>query len=105
MSVPPDTLAGMPDWHPMLAAVEISPGTWHMVEPAGKRYGTIEIRRTVDGIRYRAVHHAGDGDRLLGWGTSLRLACERVHRAYLSAMSPASGPNEGWPAHPSNPKR
>jgi len=85
----------------MLAAVEVSPDICDMVDPAGKRYGMIEIRRTVDGIRYRAVHHAGDGDRLLGWGTSLRLAGEHVHRACVSAMSPASGPNEGWPAHPS----
>ena len=91
----------MPDWHPILAADEVTPGTWHMVDPSGRRYGVIEIRRTADGIRYRAEYHGGDGAILLGWGTSLRLACARVHRAYLSAMSPASGPNEGWPAHPS----
>lgn len=101
LSVPPDTLAGMPDWHPMLAAVEVSPGRWHMVEPAGRVYGVIELRRTADGLRYRAAHRSDEGDVALGWSTSLRHTCERVHRAYLTAMSPASAPNEGWPAHPS----
>ena len=46
----------------------------------------------VDGlVRYRAEF----GGRLLGWGTSLRGACEQVHHAFVRSH----GPGE-WPGYP-----
>jgi hypothetical protein len=75
------------EWHPILAAVELEPGRWTMVDPAGREYGLIEIRRTPDGIRYHCEHRGEE----IGWATSLKVACERVHYAYIRSHSPASG--------------
>lgn len=74
------------DWHPILAAVEGPPGTWRMIDPRGFDYGLIEIRRVNGGaeVRYKAQHRG----EVIGWSNSLRLACERVHQAYLRAMGP-----------------
>lgn len=79
-------------WHPILAAVERQPGTWDMIDPEGRRYGRIEIRRVADGIRYRAEY---DGE-LLGWASSLRIACEKVHGAFLRAHGPQGGAIAHW---------
>lgn len=77
----------------MLAAVEGLPGTWRMIDPHDREYGRIEIRR-VDGglIAYRAER---DGV-VLGWATSLRLACSKVHRHMLEGLAPGGGPAADW---------
>ena len=75
------------EWHPILAAVEREPGIWDMVDPMGVAYGHVEIRRTSDGLRYRCEHRG----ELIGWATSLRVACLRIHRAYIRAHTPVSG--------------
>jgi hypothetical protein len=82
------------DWHPILAAVEGPTGTWHMVAPDGKQYGTIEIRRIMNGaeVRYRVVRRG----EVIGWATTLRGACERIHRVYLDAHGPRGGPIADW---------
>lgn len=84
------------DWHPILAAVEGPTGVWRMVDPDGKQYGAIEIRRVVNGTqaRYKAMWR---GD-VIGWSTTLREACERVHKAYLAAHGPGGRPMADWGA-------
>lgn len=65
-----------------------------MMDPDGTPYGTVEIRRVQHGaqVRYRAIWR---GD-VLGWSTSLRLACERVHAAYVRTHGPQGGPVARW---------
>lgn len=84
----------MGEWHPIMAAVEGPPGTWRMVDPSGREYGTIEIRRVMNGtqIAYRAMRHG----EVIGWANSLRLACFRLHQAYLASMSPGPGYVADW---------
>lgn len=42
-------------------------------------------------VRYRAEF----GGELLGWGTTLRGACERVHHAFIRSHGPGD-----WPGYP-----
>lgn len=77
------------EWHPILAAIEREPGHWDMVDPMGKTYGHIEVRRTPDGLRYRCEHRG----ELIGWATSLRVGCAQIHQAYIRAHSPGGGPS------------
>lgn len=80
-------------WHPILAAVETSPGRWLMRDPDGRDYGAIELRRIgPDTLRYRAEHRG----ELIGWAATLRTACERVHAAYIAAHGPGGGPVADW---------
>ena len=100
----------MADWHPILAAVEGPTGTWRLVDPQGREYGRVELRRVrtrradaapsaadtasalPDAVpRYRATWQG----ELLGWATTLRHACERVHGAYVRAHGPV--PFAGYP--------
>lgn len=82
------------DWHPIMAAVEGPTGTWRMVAPDGQEYGRIEIRRVMNGeqVMYKATR----GGDVLGWAATLRVACYKVHRAYLDAMAPGGGPKADW---------
>jgi hypothetical protein len=64
-----------PRWHPVLAAREGPVGTWRMIHPSGREYGIVRLVR-VDGVPTYRAKHAGEH---LGYGGSLRLACERVH--------------------------
>ena len=86
----------MESWHPILEADEAPPGTWRMLDGTGKHYGTIEIRRVMNDtdIRYR-VSFRGD---VIGWATSLRLACEQLHKAFLRSHGPGGGPIAAWGA-------
>lgn len=84
----------MPDWHPILCAVEGPTGTWRMVDAQGRAYGHIEIRRIMNGtdVRYKTVYRG----EVIGWATSLRVACERVHGAFVRAHGPGGGPIADW---------
>jgi hypothetical protein len=81
-------------WHPLLEAVEGPTGSWRMLDSMGKQYGSIEIRRVMNGtdIRYRATFRG----EVIGWSTSLRFACEEVHRAFLRSHGPRGGPIAAW---------
>lgn len=81
-------------WNPILAAVEGPTGTWRLVDPSGDEYGVVEIRRVRNGtdVRYKATHRG----EILGWSTTLRLACEQIHRAYLRAHGPGGGAVADW---------
>jgi hypothetical protein len=76
-----------------MAAVEGPTGVWRMVDPDGRQYGQVEIRRVADGTdtRYKAICR---GD-VIGWASTLREACWRVHRAHLDAYGPV--PFAGYP--------
>ncbi|MDF2578480.1 MAG: hypothetical protein K0S49_59 [Microbacterium sp.] len=84
----------MADWHPIMAAVEGPTGVWRMVDPMGLEYGWIELRRVMNGteLRYKAIWR---GD-VLGWSTTLRDACYRVHMAFLAAHGPGGAPAADW---------
>lgn len=84
----------MADWHPIMAAVEGPTGVWRMVDPMGHDYGRVELRRVMNGaeLRYRAIWR---GD-VLGWSTTLREACYRVHMAFLAAHGPSGEPKAEW---------
>ncbi len=77
-------------WHPVLAAVEVSTAVWSLQDQSGE-YGRIELRRTVDGLRYRCEHRG----ELIGWATTLRRGCSEIHGAYLRAHGP--GEHRGYP--------
>jgi hypothetical protein len=85
-------------WHPILAAVEGPTGTWRLVDGLDKPYGTIEIRRVMNGTdtRYRVMFR---GD-VIGWAMTLRIACEQAHAAFLRAHGPGGGPIAGWGERP-----
>lgn len=79
-------LAGMSSatsWHPLLATVEPEPGVWVMLDPEKRPYGLVRLSPTSEGLRFKAVH-AGV---VIGWGMSLRGACERIHHAEVSRMT------------------
>ncbi|MEU1971133.1 hypothetical protein ABZ477_05745 [Microbacterium sp. NPDC019599] len=84
----------MVDWHPILSAVEGPTGTWRMLDEQGRVYGSVEIRRIMNGtdVRYKAVYRG----EVIGWSTSLKLACERIHGAYVRAHGPGGGPIADW---------
>lgn len=91
-----------PRWHPILAAREGPVGTWKMVDPSGHEYGLVRLVR-VDGVPTYRAEYAGSH---LGYGGSLRLACERVHDAYLRAHGPRSGAAAQYPIHtPGSPRK
>lgn len=77
------------NWHPLLAAVEKRPGRWCLEDQSRREYGTVELRRVAGGeLRYKAVY----GNDVIGWATTLRFACERVHAAHIKSHGPAAGP-------------
>jgi len=65
-----------------------------MVAPDGTEYGTIELRRVMNGtdLRYKATRSG----EVLGWSVTLREACRQVHMAYVRAHGP--GARTGAPA-------
>ena len=93
----------MENWHPILAAVEEPTGSWRMLDGLGKQYGTIEIRRVRNDTdtRYRVTFRG----EVIGWATTLRLACEQVHAAFLRAHGPGGGPIAGWGEAPAQARR
>ncbi|PTT15692.1 hypothetical protein DBR36_14485 [Microbacterium sp. HMWF026] len=78
-----------PRWHPQLLAREEPPAHWVMRDARHVVAGTIELRRTEDGPRYR-VEHRGT---VIGWAATLKVATERLHRAIISEAVPGGGVN------------
>jgi hypothetical protein len=76
-----------PDWHPILAAVEVEPGTWVMTADRGNRYAVIRLLRIGEENGYRAVTWAerSEDRRLIGYFRSLRAACFAAHRVFIAA--------------------
>lgn len=80
-------------WHPIFLTTEISPGVWvmkyaHEVEG----FGRIELRRVGDQLRYKVTLQG----ELVGWATSLQVACEGLYVAQRDANGKTySGPPNG----------
>lgn len=83
----------MSEWHPIFYTSEPAPGVWTMIAPGDDApFGRIELRRTEAGPRYRVTL----GRDVIGWATSLRVACERLWVARLEAMQRGrDGPPNG----------
>jgi hypothetical protein len=80
-------------WHPLLAAQEGPTGTWSLLDGSDRVYGSIEIRHVnATDVRYRASFQG----EVIGWSTTLRLACERVHAEFLRNHGPNGGPIASW---------
>ncbi len=65
-----------------------------MLAPDGSEYGRVELRRVLNGTdtRYKAIWRG----EVLGWSTTLRDACYRLHMAYLAAHGPGGRPMADW---------
>ncbi|SFI30179.1 hypothetical protein SAMN04487751_0983 [Microbacterium saccharophilum] len=80
-------------WHQLLVAQEGPAGTWTLVDGFDCVYATIELRRVnAAEVRYR-VSFRGEA---IGWSSTLRLACERVHGEFLRNHDPNGGPIASW---------
>ncbi|MET0887798.1 MAG: hypothetical protein ABWX92_15260 [Mycetocola sp.] len=78
-------------WHPILAATEPEPGIWVLIDAQDHAYGRVAVVRVDGAVRFRAEFRG----ELLGYGTTLRGACERVHYAFIRSHGPA--PFQGYP--------
>ncbi|KDA05569.1 hypothetical protein DC31_13990 [Microbacterium sp. CH12i] len=81
------------EWHPFLLLTETEPGVWAAKSPTDYApFGGIALRRTDAGPRYKVTL----GNDVIGWATSLRVASERLWRAYLERDADArKGPPNG----------
>lgn len=70
----------------MMSTVEPEPGVWVLLDSMRKPYGVVTIVRVEGRVRFRAEHIGV----MLGWTTTLRGACERVHQEEIASMGP------GW---------
>jgi hypothetical protein len=77
------------EWHPLYAAHEGPAGTWTMVDPQGRPYGTIIARR--DLRTYQTQNEVGI---LLGYSPTLRDAVELIHQHWVLGHAPM-GPVNG----------
>ena len=69
-----------PAWHPVFLTTEVSPGVWEMQHQTSYGpFGRIEIRRVRDQVRYKVTL----GRDVIGWATSLQVACEKLYRAWI----------------------
>jgi hypothetical protein len=71
-------------WHPLLNAMEKTPGVWTMVDASGQEYGAVRIIREGGAIVYVGELR---GSRLGGRNVKLREAVERVHSAYVRSFT------------------
>jgi hypothetical protein len=73
----------MTTWHPILAAVELTPGHWQMVDQLEQIYSDIQIVKRGDELGYRADWIQGDHRETVGYYRTLRASTWAVHSAYL----------------------
>ncbi|WP_344013842.1 hypothetical protein [Microbacterium natoriense] len=77
------------EWHPIFLTTEISPGVWEMQNQTDYApFGKIELRRIDERTaRYRVTLSGG----VIGWSTTLQVACERLYEARLEQRRRAVG--------------
>lgn len=87
-------------WHPVLAAVEVEPGTWVMHAPDGRPYGVVRALEIGGERGYRAVTWHEDPARreLVGYYRTLFAATRAAHSVYLRGHGPAGFAPDPWPA-------
>lgn len=83
-------------WHPILAADEPEPGQWRLLDSSEREYGRVTIVRLNGEVRYRVEFRGA----LLGYATTLRSACDRVHMVFVRSHGPASF--QGYPSFDSH---
>jgi hypothetical protein len=76
-----------PVWHPLLAAVETTPGHWVMLDGVDKPYGVIDLVKRGDELGYRAnrVDATETVTLQVGYFRTLRTSAWEIHRAFLRA--------------------
>jgi hypothetical protein len=76
-----------PRWHPILAAQEVEPGHWVMIDTMDQPYGLIKFVRRGDEVGYRVDEwpdtEGADG-KLIGYYRTLRAATFAAHRVFIS---------------------
>lgn len=74
-----------------------------MVDPSGREYGRIEIRRVMNGqqVAYKAIHR---GD-VIGWAHTLRPGCYKIHMADLANMGNPGPSAADWGEKTGNGRR
>lgn len=87
-----DTVTG---WHPIIAAVELEPGHWHMITPTDDRYAVIRLIEVRGERGYRVVTWAPASEqrRLVGYYRTLRSAAWAGHQNYLRSLGNPGPPN------------
>lgn len=58
-----------------------------MLDPDSREYGLIRLVRVGGEPKYRAEFRG----QLIGYGSTFRQACERVHYEYIAAHTPQGG--------------
>lgn len=71
----------------MLAAREVQPGEWWMVDPGGIRFAIVRMVRVEHEGRSRTLYRAVTGERerraLIAYAPTLRAACARAHEHFV----------------------
>ena len=83
----------MADWHPLLAAREIEPGHWFMLDGLGEPYGEVRMVRRGGEVGYRADRCDARGEQpvRIGYFLTLRRATAEIHADFIRAHgAPAS---------------
>lgn len=78
-------------WHPIMAAQEVEPGRWVMIDTLGEPYGRVRFVRRGEEVGYRADDAAGN---LIGYYRTLRAATSAVHRRFISTHGGPTGERE-----------
>jgi hypothetical protein len=83
-----------PHWHPILAAREVTPGHWVMVDTMGFPYGLVRFVRRGGEVGYR-VDRWSEGDQtnneLIGYFTNLRAATMAAHKRFIDQHASEHG--------------
>ncbi len=88
----PDNLS---HWHPILAAVEVEPWVWHLVDEVKGTYGIVRALEVGGERGYRATTWDEDPARrrLIGFYRSLRGACMAVQQRFIAGHARKGGPD------------
>jgi hypothetical protein len=83
------------DWHPILAAREVQPGHWYMIDGLGKPYGHIRFVKRGDQVGYRAdrCDERGTTTNIVGYYRALLPAAVAVHTAFIRSHGALGAPN------------
>ena len=76
----------MSTWHPILNAIEDSPGVWILTAQTGP-YAIVRLLEIGGQLGYRATTYT-EPRELIGYFTNLRAACSAAHRHYLRTHGP-----------------
>ena len=81
-------------WHPLLATIEVTPGSWELRDHLNRTYGVVRIIRRGGEIGYKVEFIDADGGRhLVGYRTNLAASCLHVHWRFLASHGPGGAPN------------